>query len=98
MTTLANYYVTVTNSSGQTSAVMPNAHCNDPRCVGCFVYTSIAPAVTSVTPTSGYTTHSTAITITGTGFINGATVTMVQDSNGTPITAERTTRRQRSRW
>ena len=41
-----------------------------------------------VTPTSGYTTHSTSITISGSGFINGATVTMTQQSgNGnTPVT------------
>ncbi len=43
--------------------------------------------VTGVTPISGYTTHSTFITITGKGFVNGATVTMVQDNNGTPNTA-----------
>ena len=89
VTTLANYYITVTNASGQTSAVMPNAQCNpNPTlAVDCFIYTSIAPMVTGVTPISGYTTHSTFITITGTGFVNGATVTMVQDNNGTPNTA-----------
>jgi hypothetical protein len=89
VTTLADYYITVTNASGQTSAVMPNAQCNpNPTlAVGCFIYTSIAPKVTGVTPISGYTTHSTAITITGSGFVNGATVTMVQDSSGTPNTA-----------
>ena len=55
VTTLANYYVTVTTPGGGTSLVLPSA---------LFVYSSIAPAVTSVTPTSGYTTHGTAITIT----------------------------------
>jgi hypothetical protein len=85
VTTLANYYITVTTPGGQTSAVMPNASCTSPL-VDCFVYTTVAPQVTGLTPTSGYTTHSTAITITGSGFINGATVTMVQDSNGTPNT------------
>ncbi len=85
VTTLANYYITVTTPGGQTSAVMPNASCTSPL-VDCFAYTSIAPQVTSVTPTSGYTTHSTAITITGSGFINGATVTMTQESGGSVIT------------
>lgn len=86
VTTLANYYITVSTPGGQTSAVMPNASCTPPL-VDCFVYTSVAPQVSSVSPTSGYTTHSTAITITGSGFINGATVTMVQDSGGSPNTA-----------
>ena len=67
---------------------MPNASCAAPL-VGCFAYTSIAPQVTGLTPTSGYTTHSTSITITGSGFINGATVTMVQESSGSPNSAER---------
>jgi hypothetical protein len=86
VTTLANYYITVSTPGGQTSAVMPNASCTPPL-VDCFVYTSVAPQVSSVSPTSGYTTHSTAITITGSGFINGATVTMVQDNGGSPNTA-----------
>ena len=84
VTTLANYYITVTTPGGQTSAVMLNASCNSPL-VDCFVYTSTAPQVTAVTPISGYTTHGTAITITGSGFINGATVTMTQESGGTVV-------------
>jgi hypothetical protein len=94
ITTLADYYITVTNASGQTSAVMPNATCNaNPTlAVGCFIYATTAPTVSGVTPISGYTTHSTAITITGSGFVNGTTtdptqtvtVTMVQDNGGVP--------------
>jgi hypothetical protein len=93
VTTLANYYITVTTPGGQTSAVMPNASCSAPL-VDCFAYTSKAPQVAGVTPTSGYTTHSTAITITGSGFINGATVTMTQESGGsvvTPLNAQQAT-------
>lgn len=77
VTTLANYYITVTTPGGGTSLVLPSAT---------FVYTSIAPVVTGLSPTSGYTTHGTAITITGSGFINGATVTMVQENNGSVVT------------
>ncbi len=76
VTTLANYYVTVTTPGGGTSATNSSF---------VFTYTSVPPAITSVAPTSGYTTHSTAITITGTGFINGATVSMVEENNGTPV-------------
>jgi IPT/TIG domain len=76
VTTLANYYITVTTPGGGTSLVLPSA---------LFVYSSVPPVVTSVTPTSGYTTHGTSITITGSGFINGATVTMTQESGGTVV-------------
>jgi IPT/TIG domain-containing protein len=76
VTTLANYYVTVTTPGAGTSAVNSAFQ---------FDYTASAPVVTNLTPTSGYTTHGTAITITGSGFINGATVSMVQESNGTPV-------------
>jgi len=76
VTTLANYFVTVTTPGGGTSATNSNFE---------FKYTSVAPAVTSVTPTSGYTTHSTFITITGSGFINGAKVCMVEENGGTPV-------------
>ncbi len=89
VTTLANYYVTVTTPGHQTSAVMVNASCTPPALVDCFQYSTTAPFVKNggVSPITGYTTHSTAITITGSGFINGATVTMVQDSGGTPNAA-----------
>lgn len=76
VTTLANYYITVTTPGGGTSLVLPSA---------LFVYSSVPPVVTSVTPASGYTTHGTSITITGSGFINGATVTMTQESGGTVV-------------
>jgi hypothetical protein len=76
VTTLANYYITVTTPGGGTSLVLPSA---------VFDYTSGAPTVTSVTPTSGYTTHGTAITIAGSGFLNGATVTMTEESGGSVV-------------
>jgi hypothetical protein len=40
----------------------------------------VAPTVTSVSPNTGPTTGGTAITITGTGFVAGATVTIGQGS------------------
>ncbi len=76
VTTLASYYITVTTPGGGTSLVLPSA---------LFVYGPKAPVVTSVTPTSGYTTHGTSITIDGSGFINGATVTMTQETGGSPV-------------
>lgn len=76
VTTLTNYYVTVTSPGVGSSLVLQSAS---------FVYSAKTPAVTALTPTSGYTTHGTAITLTGSGFLNGATVSMVQESNGTVV-------------
>ncbi|MFM7252046.1 MAG: IPT/TIG domain-containing protein, partial [Ilumatobacteraceae bacterium] len=39
-----------------------------------FVYTAPVPTVTSISPTSGPTSGGTTVTITGTGFVTGATV------------------------
>ena len=57
--------ITVTNTDGQSGAITAG-----------FTYVLPAPSVTSVTPLSGPTTGGTAITITGTNFVAGATVTL----------------------
>ncbi len=74
--------VTVTNSGGQSGSLAT-------------AYTYVAkPTVTSVSPNSGPTTGATAVTITGTNFATGATVTFgttaatnVVVVNSTTITA-----------
>jgi len=58
------YAVTVTNTDAQTGT-LSNA----------YTYQA-APTVSSVSPTSGSTAGGDALTITGTGFITGATVTV----------------------
>ena len=75
--------VQVTNTSGA-SATRAAA----------FTYTAVAPTLTSVSPTSGPTAGGTTITLTGTGFVSGATVrvggtsaTSVTVVSGTQITA-----------
>ena len=45
----------------------------------------MAPVVTGITPTSGLVGGGNAVTITGTGFFNGATVNFVEESGGTPV-------------
>jgi hypothetical protein len=59
-----------------------------------FTYTNPAPTVTSISPASGPIAGGTAVTITGTGFLSGATVkiggvaaTGVTVAGGTSITA-----------
>ncbi len=41
-----------------------------------FTYTNPAPTVSSILPVSGTTAGGTPVTITGTGFLTGATVTI----------------------
>ena len=55
----------VTNTDGQ-SGTLTNA----------YTYTNPAPTVTLISPTSGTTGGGTAVTITGTGFLAGATVSL----------------------
>jgi hypothetical protein len=57
--------VVVTNSDGQ-SATLNNGYTYNPS--------NPAPTVTAISPTSGTTAGGTAVTITGTGFLSGATV------------------------
>jgi hypothetical protein len=73
--TLANYFVTVTTPGAGTSPDNPSF---------VFNYSSVVPAVTSITPLTGYTTHTTQLIISGSGFVVGATVNMVQESGGVP--------------
>jgi hypothetical protein len=75
--------VTVTNADGQ-GASLANA----------FTYNVTAPTISSVSPNTGLTTGGTPITITGTNFVTGATVTIGGGSasavtvvSGTTITA-----------
>ena len=67
--------ITVTNTDGQSSTLTSG-----------FTYVLPAPTVSNVSPNTGLTTGGTAITITGTNFVAGATVT-VGGSPATGVTA-----------
>jgi hypothetical protein len=69
------YFITVTTPQG-TSAYVNSA---------IFTYSGLVPVVAFVSPTSGSTAGGTSVTITGTGFVTGATVTFVQESGGTAV-------------
>ncbi len=57
--------VTVQNPDGQFA----------PAAVGAFTYTAVTPTISSITPPTDFTNGGTAITIAGTNFEAGATVT-----------------------
>jgi hypothetical protein len=68
------YFVTVTTPTG-TSSYGP-----------VFTYSPLVPTVASISVTSGPVAGGTSLTITGTGFLSGATVNFVQESGGSPVT------------
>ena len=70
----STYYVTVTTPTG-TSAYGTNV----------FTYQPVTPTVTGISPTSGLIGGGNAVTITGSGFLDGATVNFIEESNGVPV-------------
>lgn len=87
---------TPVHTAGVADVVVTNTDAQSGTLSGGFTFTvpNPAPSVSSISPSSGLTTGGTAITITGTGFLNGATVTLggtaatnVTVVNSTTITA-----------
>src|SRR5262249_59535522 len=65
------------HASGVVNVVVTNPDSQSSTSVNGFSYASApapAPTVTSISPASGPTTGGTPITISGTGFVSGATV------------------------
>ena len=77
------YNLNVRNPDGQT-ATLPKA----------FTVTNATPAISTITPSSGFNTSSLQVTITGTAFRNGATVSLMNNTTSIPgtITNRTTTR------
>jgi hypothetical protein len=80
-------------SPGAVNIVVTNPDTQSGSCAGCYTYLD-APTVTSVNPNNGPTAGGTSITITGTNFASGATVTVggtgatsVSVTSATSITA-----------
>ncbi|MGD0743505.1 MAG: IPT/TIG domain-containing protein [Acidimicrobiales bacterium] len=70
------YYVTVATPIGNSAYATNDV----------FTYSPAAPTITGINPSSGSVAGGNAVTITGTGFVSGAIVSFVQESNGTPVT------------
>jgi hypothetical protein len=67
------YFVTVTTPTGSSSYGPV------------FTYSPLVPTVSSVSVSAGSTAGGTGLTISGTGFISGATVNFVLESGGNPV-------------
>jgi hypothetical protein len=70
--------ITVTtpaHSAGAVSVVVTNADGQSATLTNGFTYTAPAPAIKSISPTSGTRSGGTTVTISGTNFVSGAKVT-----------------------
>jgi hypothetical protein len=84
---------TPAHAAGAVNVVVTNPDSQSGTCTGCFTFVA-APTVTGIAPTSGPAAGGTSVTITGTGFVAGATVSLggtaatgVTVVNATTITA-----------
>ena len=59
-------------------------YCGTSMLTNSWVWSPTVPTVTAMSPTTGATTGGTAITITGTGFLSGATVQFVEVPGAAP--------------
>ncbi|MGE3610425.1 MAG: IPT/TIG domain-containing protein [Bacteriovoracaceae bacterium] len=74
---------TPSNSAGAVTVTVLNGDTQSGSAAAAFTYAA-APTISSVAPTSGFAVGGTVVTITGTGFVSGATVTL--GSSCTPVT------------
>src|SRR5207247_74622 len=65
---------TTAHAAGAVSVVATNPDSQSSSCDGCFTYLAAAPSVASVVPASGASSGGTAVTVNGSGFGAGATV------------------------
>ncbi|HXZ82225.1 MAG TPA: IPT/TIG domain-containing protein [Acidimicrobiales bacterium] len=82
MTEGSTYYVTVTTPTGTSAYCASGTNCTS----NVFTNSPVAPTVTGISPATGTIAGGDAVTITGSGFFEGATVNFVQELNGTPVT------------
>jgi hypothetical protein len=67
--------ITPARSAGLVNVVVTNPDTQSATATNAFTYTVPGPLLVSVSPASGVTTGGTTVTLTGSGFQNGATVT-----------------------
>jgi glucose/arabinose dehydrogenase len=67
---------TAAHAAGAVNVVVTNTDTQSGTLTNGYTYTNPAPTVTSISPTSGSTLGGTPVTIGGTGFLTGATVTL----------------------
>ena len=69
----------------QCTAISSGGYCGESMTQLSWQWNPVVPTVSTVSPTGGQSIGGTTITITGSGFTNGATVSFLQESLGTPV-------------
>ena len=83
---------TVAVAAGVVDVIVTNPDTGVGTLTGGYTFTTTpAPTVSSITPTSGAVTGSTAVTVTGTGYITGATVKIGGSTCTSPTVVNATT-------
>jgi IPT/TIG domain len=59
-------------------------YCGTSMVTNSWVWSPVVPTVSGISPSSGPITGGTSVTITGSGFVPGSTVSFVEESGGTP--------------
>ncbi len=67
---------TPAHAAGAVNVVVTNTDAQAGTLTNGYIYGNPAPTVTSISPTTGSVAGGTSVTITGTGFLTGATVTL----------------------
>ncbi|MGA9797564.1 MAG: IPT/TIG domain-containing protein [Terriglobales bacterium] len=79
VTVVSSTSITATSpahAAGAVNVVVTNTDAQSGTLTNGYSYTNPAPTVTSITPNSGTTAGGTSVTIRGTGFLSGATVSL----------------------
>jgi len=80
VTVAGTYYIIVTTPTGLSSPTTYTSSIGSSTPI--FTFSPLVPTVSAVNPSAGSTTAGTSVTITGTGFEVGATVTFVEELAG----------------
>src|SRR6185437_800060 len=67
---------TPAHAAGAFNVIVTNPDTQSATLTNGFAYLGPAPTVTGIAPTSGVTTGGTSVTISGTNFVSGATVSI----------------------
>jgi IPT/TIG domain-containing protein len=66
------------------SSAQCQVYCGTSMVTDSWVWSPQVPTVTGISPASGPISGGTSVTITGTGFVPGSTVSFIEESGGTP--------------
>ncbi|MGA2838499.1 MAG: IPT/TIG domain-containing protein [Acidimicrobiales bacterium] len=65
--------------------ISSGGYCGESMTQLSWQWSPVVPTVSTVSPTSGPSGGGTTVTITGTGFVSGSSVSFVQESGGSPV-------------